>query len=1005
MARTKKSAGKEELIQKGKAAALQRAAKTSPFDSAYAALNPAQREAVDTIEGPLLVVAGPGSGKTQVVSLRVANILRRTQSRPSNILCLTYSTSGATAMRTRLRELIGPDAYGVTVTTIHGFCNDLLLQHPEVFSEFGTSEQSTDVERLRMMNSIIDDLPAGSVLVSPKDRYARTADILQRVSQMKREGLTLEDLREASALHRTAMETKSKPGTKVHARNLRSAEQFEAFIEVFAKYEERLKERELYDYEDMIRRVLVEVPREEWLLSSLHERYQYILVDEAQDLNGSQMKVVEMLSTYLSGVSQAPNVCVVGDDDQAIYRFQGANVRNMLQFRERFPDCPIVTLAVSYRSTQEILDTASKLIVNNAERLVGSIPGLTKNLRSGIVAKNGPEPVLLRPASDAVEPFVIAEKIEELISAGVRTNEIAVFTRTNRELFPIHDALRIAEIPVQLTGKLDLLHHPKVRELITILKAVSDIGSDSSLTSALACQTFQCHPADLGTINLIRRAEKTVRLVDVLSQLDVFVAKHGYALAAAEKMKDAFGLLIDLHGKLESRTLPDTLEQLLVRSGMLPRDAEVLHPLDVTALGEFFDHVKSRCHESPTYSLRELLADLAYRDAYDLRLTYAVPHIIDDGVELMTAHSAKGLEFEAVIIANFREKHWDHKRPVRGLALPEDLLFGTDEDTSNLEDERRLTYVAFTRAKRHLLLSCPHRITRGDREQDVSPSQFAVESGPLPEISAELKNQKRMGILFAKPMIIDDAFATFLKKRLETFELSVTALNTFLEDPQMFLMSDLLALPQAKTASLSYGTAVHDALREWGTWHKEGRRMSSVDFIAAFEEAITKREILTKRDREELIYAGRKSLDRYFTQRLVGNPMIYALEKKISARVNDVPIKGLIDRIDLEHAAGSHIHVIDYKTGKPKTDKQVREEYNGNLYRQLQFYRLLITKSPSMAGYDPVSFRLEFISDGDDEPATLSFTISDSEAAELQKLIERVWAKIVVLDFTPLEST
>ncbi len=985
--------------------------KTTTFDRAYERLNPEQRAAVDAIEGPLMVLAGPGTGKTQVVSMRVANILRLTQARPSNILCLTFSNSGASAMRERLRGIIGPDAYGVTVTTIHGFCNDIILRHPEVFRDFSLMEQLTDVERCRILNTIIDQYKAHSVLINPKDPYQRTMDILQRISQCKREAVDPECAREAARLFAAQMEGKSKEGTKAQARNIRLAAQAAEFADLYDRYQVVLRERGLYDYDDMITFAMRGLQEEDWMLAALQERYQYILVDEYQDTNPSQNRVIATLTTYAEGIEQSPNLCVVGDDDQAIYRFQGASVRGMLAFRERFPDCNIVVLTANYRSTQPILDAAGRLIERNEDRLVRHLPDLTKHLRSAHDDRDAAEPQLLRPVSDAVEPFVLAERVQALLKQGIEPSEIAILTRTNGELFTVAEVFRGLGIPLQISGKLDLLRHAKVLELLSLLRAIAHPENNVDLLAGLGAPCFGCHSADIARLWIAARARGETRgeawhIFSVLPEIEAMTDLHD-----ASSLIAARDLLLSLHAQRSSKTLPELAEEVLHESGLLPRKTETFDPLDIVALGECFEHIKRRCYETPSFDLRALLADVEYRTQYAISLQYDVPHLTDNAVQIMTAHGSKGLEFEAVLIANFREKHWDGRRRQVGLSLPEELLFGGSLE-EGIEDERRLAYVAWTRAKRFLLLSCPERALRGEREQDASPSAFAVEGGPLPEARAELADPTRASLLLLpRTAPIDGALESYLRSKLETFELSVTALNRFLEDPQSFLREDLLALPQAKTASLSYGTAVHEALRRWALAARDAKPWGEDEFIEAFRSAISEREILTEADRKRLLAMGEVDLRRFAKERLREVPFIHAVEQRLTARLIDpsspeapaIPIKGTIDRIDLEKPGGSAIHVIDFKTGKPKTAKEVLEGNNGNLHRQLVFYKLLIERSTQMVGYNATFFTLDFIGERDEEPKTLSCTIGASESAALELLIRKVWAKIIALDFTPVE--
>ncbi len=980
----------------------------SVYDTQYSKLNAAQKAVVDTIEGPMLVVAGPGTGKTQVVAMRVAAILKRTQMKPYNILCLTYSVSGATAMRERLRTIIGPDAYGITVTTIHGFCNTNVIQaFPEVFHDQSLSEHCSDIERFEILNECIDELPVDAVIVRSKDRYGKTDLILKRISQMKREGKTPASLHSIARTFREEMSGKSREGTKAHEKNLRLSAQFDEFITLFESYERTLRERELYDYDDMILFVTRALHEEQWLLSALQERFQYMLIDEYQDTNGAQNALINALSTI---PHQLPNLCAVGDDDQAIYRFQGASVRTMTDFISRFPMAPIVTLTESYRSTQQILDAAGLLISCNTDRLAGSVPSVIKTLSSRAAVPTGSQPSMMRPASDAVEGPAIVEHIEGVLSSGVPPKEIAVLTRTNHELVDLYDTLKKCGIPAQMSGKLDLLHQPSVRECITMLQAIDNLRSDATLASALAVPCFTCHPADLGQVWMSHREHTVSRhaakqsyvpLCDFLLSID---APHDQSLRSLLRAPDALlharDVLLTLSQNRETLTLPALIEKLMKQSGLLPVSIEDIRPIEYAAIQEFYEHVKHRCLSSPSFSLSDLIREIDCRERYNLRLVFSVPHLMTDAVQLMTAHGSKGLEFDAVILASFREKHWDHKRPSSDVSLPDHLLFSETDDLS-LEDERRLTYVAWTRARKHLTFSCPLQITRGDRQQDCSPSQFFSEGGNLQEAIYDLRDQRKAMTLLRSPSTLqfDDELKTFLRKKLEGFELSVTSLNNFLNNPEKFLWEDLLSVPRAKEPHFAYGSAVHAALLEWGRQMKSGALLTLDALIETFSTALSTHEVITDKDRKHWLHIGTQSLPRYYRERLASPHLIGGLEKRLSARMGEVRLKGFLDRFDLYHESGRNVHVIDYKTGTPKTDKQVKEEYNGSTFRQLVFYKLLTDLSSDFGGYEATEFSFDFIGEGEHEPRRITFEITQNEVTALKELIREVWDKIHALDF------
>jgi len=977
------------------------------FDEEYARLNKEQKLAVDTVEGPVMVVAGPGTGKTQVLAVRVANILKKTQARPSNILCLTFSTSGSTAMRERLRSLIGPDAYRVTVSTVHSFCDAIIMRHPQVFEDFAARKQISDIEKYEALQRIIDTVSDRFALINPKNPYDRIPDILGRISDCKREGKTFDELQKVAREYETEMAGKSKEGTKAHQKNVLQARKFNDFVELFRLYQEYLTEKGAYDYDDMILVVLKALTEEEWLLQSLQERYQYLLVDEAQDLNGSQWKIIERLTSY-----DHPNFFLVGDDDQAIYRFQGANIEHMLAFRERFPLADIIVLRTNYRSTQAILDASARLIAHNEERLVGRIPGLHKDLVSS-TGEEGQVPILLRTASDSAEPWVIADIIDERIKAGIPPQEIAVLVQTNAELRPIYDVLRARGIPVVLHGKADLLTHPVVMQLLTILRSAKG-HDDGELLRALACECFGCKSSDVSRLSFLSRTDKT-KVEAILLDLE----EGALPFIDRESLIRSRDVLFDLRERQGHRTVLDTVEQALRRSG-ISASAEKLDPIDLAVVEEFFHYVKQRCLDKPGLTLAHFLRDLEFYadDGFSqVRLTYQIPHLVSEGVELLTAHQSKGLEFHTVMIAQFRDGHWDERRRPVGLALPEELLFGWQNEQKRVEqhqDERRVGYVAMTRAKRELLLLCPKEFAVGERARTVSPSAFFSEAGPLPESDKAIKDPARSSLLlFGPDKEPDEELDAYLRERIETFALSPTSLARFLDDPQEFRRVDLLGQPQMFTEqsmrAMGYGSAVHWALKDWAADVMKKEPLSEKKLLDAFKWHLYERNILTEQQRRDLLAQGNEALPLYFASRLQSTPYIYAVEKDISVRMEDIPLKGKIDRIDLLSETSSSAIVIDYKTGRPKTPGEIRggiEEgrvsrgTEGSYFRQLVFYALLMERGEPLLV--PQAFALEFIGERGEDPLLRSFVVTDPEKDDLRQLIRAVWKKIMALDFTPL---
>lgn len=975
---------------------------STPFDIEYQKLNCAQKNAVDTIEGPTMVIAGPGTGKTQVLAMRVAQILRRTQMRPMNILCLTFSVSGAKAMRERLQGLIGAEAYGVTIQTIHSFCNDIILSYPDIFEEWSLLEQISDLERVREMNKIIDQNISLNRLINRKYPYSKTLEILSKISLLKREGVINEEtLKGIAETYESEMSSLGAAGTKVNERNVTLAKKFKEFLTLFHAYQEMLNATRRYDYEDMILKVLEVLEQEDWILSALQERYQYILVDEFQDTNGAQYRLIDRLTRYLH-TDQSPNIFVVGDDDQAIYRFQGANLQNMIAFRERFKSSATIVLTESYRCSPSVLHAARSLIEHNTERLTEVTLGLNKNLTSAGCLQSGVRPRYIKTLSDLAEPSVIADMVDERLHSGKKPEEIAIFTQTNRELLPLYDTLQSRGIPVEMRGKLDLLTDPGVQQVLALLKAVRCPSESSVLSSALGCACFGCHPADLGRL-FFRSRERHQSLYQVLLDLDI--PEEGGAILYYHNRTSlihARDVLLNLYHKIETRTVVQILEALLKECSLTPSVGSVIDPIEYVPLQVFFDRIKYRSFENPGYTIDVLLSDIDLylsSDYPELRLTYEPPRLCDRGVQLMTAHQSKGLEFDTVILSSFREGHWDRRRHPPSLTLPLHLLFGWEKEQRVFEqgqDERRLTYVAITRARKEVIFVCPSERSQGGSVRPQMPSRFLAECGEV--LEEERSSLLSSLVLTKKPRVIDIELKAFLQMRIKDFWLSVTSLNRFLDNPEEFVACDLLQTPQAKESSLVYGNAVHVALKKWGLYCKRGEQMPQEEFLHVFELYLTEREALTEKERLRLILHGKESLPTYYQHRLSGvRPFIDSIERSVTMHLKDIPLKGKIDRIDRVSPESSCVRVIDFKTGRVRSEKEIRE---GDYFRQLTFYALLL--EGACPYLEPQEFVLDFVGERGEKPVERKFIIMDQEKKELKQLISNVWKKIINLDFSPI---
>ncbi len=459
------------------------------FLGLYNKLNAEQKQAVDAIEGPVMVVAGPGTGKTQILTLRIANILLKTDAAPRNILALTFSESGANSMRHRLASIIGASAYSVFINTFHGFCNDIIKNYPEDFPYIIGANNITEVEQIQILKDLIIDTRL-EFLKPFGDNFYFLRPILQNINQLKREGIDpvkfktiveseqknfdqIEDLYHEKGLHKGKMKGDYQKQQKSINKNKELSSIYEA-------YQDKLNEKRLYDYSDMIMEVLTALEKNKDLLLILQEEHQYILVDEHQDTNNAQNKIVELLCNF----HKSPNVFFVGDEKQAIFRFQGASLENFLYFKTLYPDAKLVTLQENYRSTQNILNAAHSLLAS--PKLLNANVG-HENKKIRIYEFEKPE----------TELYFIAKDIEEKIKSGVKPNEIAVLYRDNRDAFPVVHMLEKFGVNYIVRSDQDILADSDIKKFIVLLKAINNFGKSEYLIAAMHIDFLHIDPLDI----------------------------------------------------------------------------------------------------------------------------------------------------------------------------------------------------------------------------------------------------------------------------------------------------------------------------------------------------------------------------------------------------------------------------------------------------------------------------------------------------------------------------
>lgn len=1071
------------------------------FETAYKNLNGEQRKAVDTIDGPLLVIAGPGTGKTQLLSLRVANILKQTDSSPTNILCLTFTESAQANMLERLSGLIGPVASQVAIHTFHSFGNHVIGTHGDYFQEAFGYKPTDTITRYEILAKIIEQLPHDMHLSQMYNgNYFYLKDIQARISQIKQAGLTPEDFKSRlqrdivwlssaaadvaialkpvkrmspaaapyfSELHTNLLtitalgnEVDNNLGTvcceelrvaidNIDGKNTKSLTEWKdrwltknaegAFIfkavrelsklnelcGVYSAYQAALKHDRLYDYDDMIMRLLEQFEKSPDLKADLQERYQYILVDEYQDTNGAQQRLIESLVDNPINENK-PNLMAVGDDDQAIYSFQGANASSFARFLTRWPETKTIVLHKNYRSTAPILSLSRQLILQGNDRLETREPLITKLLEAQ-EKDAGVQPILMQLPNRLSMSAALAESIKKNLENGIDARKIAVLAPKHKYLEALVPYLQNKGIALSYERRQNVLEQQHIRELLLLVNIVEHIAEGE-----------------------IRLAD--VLLPELLSYPWLSIETHWlWELAlAAQKTHTSW---LELMQSSEHTRLQQ-LSEWLIESARLSH-ATPLEPMLDRLIGpneplktfyspfrEYYFGI-NRLSEASTYlqllsdliSLRSALrqyqpnehhllkdfksfTDLCIEASVTIRNDHPITNDLN-AVQLMTAYKAKGLEFDVVYLIHTDEKTWSKERGLHNtIVLPPHLEWIAPAGES-IDERLRLFYVAATRAKRELMLMSYEVDDEGkvrlplswlnvpEAKEHISLVDPPAAALSLEEFEEALVTDWRNDHFTLKsqpPMI------ALLSDKLQNYQLSPTHLNAFLDishgGPKQFLVNQLLQFPQAQSFSAQFGNVMHSILQRLHTYMNTHHSMPSYDTCESWLDEIVTSYYFGPIEEPKALRRSRISLKLIYDQyaeKIVPGQQAEVDFAGEGATIDKARLKGRIDMLQADKSAKT-VTVVDYKTGGALAKwTKARSDHNAikaHRYRQqLGFYQLLIEKSRTFHDYHATQGSLVFVEpDEEGKLITLNLVYEAEEKARLERLISVVYHHITQMD-------
>ncbi len=864
------------------------------FATAYAGLNAPQKEAVDTVEGPVLVIAGPGTGKTHVLTLRIANILKITQAGAHSVLALTFTDSAARTMRTRLSGLVGEaTARDVTITTFHGFAELVMNRYPQHFPGYEGKRLAGEVEQILLLREALEGADV-EMLRPPKAPFTYLDDLKRLHETLSRENVSLalyaswgEGERDRIRADESLVYVRGAQAgqlKKEGQEKLERVDKVDEAVRVLTRYQELKEARGTYDFSDMLTTLVGRLAEDDTLRAELQETYQYVLADEHQDANALQHKLLELLAA-----DDFPNLFVVGDEKQAIYRFQGADLGGFRSFTELFPRAKVIALSESFRSFQDILDTAHEVVAP-----IGEHPRLTATR-----GEQGPSLQKITASDPLDERAKISSLIQGLISEGTAPHDIAVISRKNEVADLVAQALQASGVPVLRAGDVSLTSRPLPRALLSLMEYIGDPSRFGSLRIAL-CAPWWKAPAE-EMLLMLRRTRDHELLVE---------------------LHKAYPQIGEVLSSLVPRSIAETpiecFSRIFAESGA--RDYFLSHAEyldDISLVRKLMMHLEEVSVHKEGATFREAMEELAQAGEHELSFVKESVTEREGMVTVITAHKAKGMEFKHVVIPDLTENGWE--RGGKPALIPSPFA-----QKQSIEDSRRLFYVALTRAKDKAYLSYPAE-SRDGRERRASVlmpeglSEVSVEASRLPILHSTEKASELL-IRLSKIYLTEDG-------------LSPSALNDYLASPAKFFASRVLRIKEPPQGPLVFGNAVHAGIASLLEGNDSAASERTLE--NAFRFSLLPRDAVF----EALMRDAKRTLTFYETTMLPeGKPIAVEKAFKVTRVVDGVPVilQGKLDAL-FETSAGEC--VIDFKTGSTVSAKDEAH------VRQLMLYVHLLKES------------------------------------------------------------
>lgn len=962
-------------------------------------LNTEQQQAVQHRQGPLLVVAGAGTGKTTVLVNRLADILLSDKLDSDRVLLLTFTEKSAQEMEERADRLLPYGYLDLWISTFHGFCERILREHALDIGLPADFRVLSATEQWMMVKQNLDEfnLDYYRPLGNPTKFIS---ELLKHFSRLKDENVSpieysayVENLQADGdqALSGAPVQTMDDEG------DVLEISRWQELAGAYQTYNRLLLDNSWLDFGDLILYTLKLFRERPNLLKYYREKFVYIMVDEFQDTNWAQYELVKLLAAPKN------NLMVVGDDDQAIYRFRGASLANIMQFKDDFPEAVEIILTDNYRSRQDILDIAHNFIRHNNPNRLEDRLGIDKSLQAkGAGAKQGLPPSFFLLDSQEDELSFVAERIlniyqrQELTKDGAAWSDFAVLTRSNNTADLFVKELSRRGIPNQFVSLRGLYYKPIILDCLAYLRLLDNYHESSALFRVLNLEPFRVSHADIINLNRFAR-RKAWSLFETLQKVEAVSDISPEAVPPIKLLLQ----LIEKHSALVSSSLPSLIffkfieESGLIKGLDIDRDQELF-----SYLNQFYQKIKRFEENAPETRLPDFMAamelELEAGESGSLRLDFADA----DTVKVMTVHAAKGLEFPYVFVVNLADKKFPTINRSDKIPLPDGLIKETltDSKDAHIEEERRLFYVAMTRAKQELYLSSA-KDYGGVKEK--KSSRFIEEAGLAATFSEGkgIKNELWRDLSARGEIFLEEE----LKPEQLPKRFSFSQLAAYKTCPLQYKFAFILKIPApADKPSLIFGRVMHNVFYDFLKPLSSGLQASLFGSNQPNPEVLSFKRLEkiledhwvedgyeSASQREEYKSKARKSIRAFFdTFCAVGAPSPLFLEKSFAFKIGGETLKGAIDRVD---QLDGGVEVIDYKTGSPKN------KLDWDAKRQLILYQLFLEE---VLQIKVLSLKYYYVEDG----SYISFLPKESEKEKLRQEVKDQIDAIKSRNFIPKPS-